>query len=326
MNEKKNLCYSQYKSGSLKVKRHDVILTKSEKQGSEQGEGGTSCHHITIIEESATESPEEDSEDVPQSLEDDGQSTVDELKEVNLGTIEKPHPTFISASFSSEEKAVHHLAIKPGYWSIKQAQRHFRPELIPQIEVEVNKLIEAGFIRELRMNPLKYAFGVTLGKFLGFIPIKEQVLTGFLPDHPIPSDWKFCEDLPDGEVFLTDVMEPGTIDGAIQRSGVRADIVLISLEKHMLPYSFALGLFLRYLGNEESIKAVKEAHVGICGAHQSGPKLQFQLRRMSYYWPKMIQDSMGYAKKCEVCQYHANFIHQPLEPLHSTMASWTFKA
>ena len=46
--------------------------------------------------------------------------------------------------------AVHHLTIKPGYRSIKQAQRCFGPELIPQIEVEVNKFIEAGFIREVK--------------------------------------------------------------------------------------------------------------------------------------------------------------------------------
>ncbi|KAA0042180.1 uncharacterized protein E6C27_scaffold67G006740 [Cucumis melo var. makuwa] len=86
------------------------------------------------------------------------------------------------------------------------------------------------------------------------------------------------------------------------------------------------GLFLRCLGKEESIKSLEEAHAGVCGAHQSGPKLQFQLRRMSYYWPKMGQDSMDYAKKCEACQYHANFLHQPLEPLHPTVVSWPFEA
>ncbi|KAA0048243.1 uncharacterized protein E5676_scaffold265G001580 [Cucumis melo var. makuwa] len=86
------------------------------------------------------------------------------------------------------------------------------------------------------------------------------------------------------------------------------------------------GLFLRCLGKEDSIKALKEVHAGICGAHQSGPKLQFQLRRMGYYWPKMVQDSMDYAEKCEACQYHANFLHQPLEPLHPTVASWSFEA
>ena len=33
---------------------------------------------------------------------------------------------------------------------IKQAQRRFRPELLPQIEAEVNKLKQAGFIREVQ--------------------------------------------------------------------------------------------------------------------------------------------------------------------------------
>ncbi|KAA0051508.1 ty3-gypsy retrotransposon protein [Cucumis melo var. makuwa] len=166
------------KAGSLKVKRYDVILTNPEKEDSEQVECEISCHHITILEELKIKTPKEDAEDIPQSLENGGQSTVDELKEVNLGTIEEPRPTFISGSLSSEEEgksmsllteykdifswsykemprldpkvAVHHLAIKPRYRPIKQAQQRFRPELIPQIEVEVNKLIEVGFIREVK--------------------------------------------------------------------------------------------------------------------------------------------------------------------------------
>ena len=46
--------------------------------------------------------------------------------------------------------ALHHLAVKKGMRPVKQAQRRFRPELIPQIETEVNKLIEAGFICEVQ--------------------------------------------------------------------------------------------------------------------------------------------------------------------------------
>ena len=46
--------------------------------------------------------------------------------------------------------ALHHLAVKSGARPIKQAQRCFRPELVPVIENEVNKLIEAGFIREVK--------------------------------------------------------------------------------------------------------------------------------------------------------------------------------
>ncbi|KAA0047639.1 uncharacterized protein E5676_scaffold648G00800 [Cucumis melo var. makuwa] len=90
--------------GSLKVKRHDVILTNPEKEDSKQGEGETPCHHITILEDLEIETPKEDVEDVPQSLKDGGQSTVDKLKEINLSTIEEPRPTFICASLSSEEE------------------------------------------------------------------------------------------------------------------------------------------------------------------------------------------------------------------------------
>ena len=46
--------------------------------------------------------------------------------------------------------AVHRLAIKKGANAVKQPQRRFRPELIPQIEAEVNKLIDAGFIEEVK--------------------------------------------------------------------------------------------------------------------------------------------------------------------------------
>ncbi|TYJ96634.1 uncharacterized protein E5676_scaffold464G00480 [Cucumis melo var. makuwa] len=86
------------------------------------------------------------------------------------------------------------------------------------------------------------------------------------------------------------------------------------------------GLFPRCLGNEESIKALKEANTGVCKAHQLGPELEFQLRRIGYYGCKMIQDVVEYVKKSETCLYHANLIYQPLEPLHPTMVSWPFEA
>ncbi|KAL0412292.1 UNVERIFIED_CONTAM: Transposon Tf2-12 polyprotein [Sesamum latifolium] len=46
--------------------------------------------------------------------------------------------------------AVHHLSVKKGARPVKQGQCIFRPELIPLIETEVNKLIEVGFIREVK--------------------------------------------------------------------------------------------------------------------------------------------------------------------------------
>ncbi|XP_071917090.1 uncharacterized protein [Coffea arabica] len=81
------------------------------------------------------------------------------------------------------------------------------------------------------------------------------------------------------------------------------------------------GVFLRCFGEDEAMQAMEEAHSGICGAHQSGPKLHFRIKRMGYYWPTMVKDCIDFARRCQTCQFHGNFIHQPPEPLHPTVAS-----
>ncbi|XP_049362259.1 uncharacterized protein LOC125826948 [Solanum verrucosum] len=86
------------------------------------------------------------------------------------------------------------------------------------------------------------------------------------------------------------------------------------------------GLFLRCLDKEEAQQTMDEAHSGTCGAHQSGPKLHFRIKRMGYYRPTLVMDCLGHAKKCQVCQFHANYIHQSPEVLHPTVASWPFDA
>ncbi|XP_027158117.1 uncharacterized protein LOC113759746 [Coffea eugenioides] len=86
------------------------------------------------------------------------------------------------------------------------------------------------------------------------------------------------------------------------------------------------GVLLRCLSEDEAYRTMYEAHSGICGDHQSGPKLHFQIKRMGYYWPTMVKDCIEYAQRCQTCQFHANYIHQPPEPLHPTVASWHFDA
>ena len=86
------------------------------------------------------------------------------------------------------------------------------------------------------------------------------------------------------------------------------------------------GILLRCLSNLEAQEVLKEAHDGICGAHQPGPKLKDRLHRLGYYWSTMIADAIQYARRCKACQIHADFIHQPPELLHPTVASWPFEA
>ncbi|KAL6313316.1 hypothetical protein AAG906_008913 [Vitis piasezkii] len=75
------------------------------------------------------------------------------------------------------------------------------------------------------------------------------------------------------------------------------------------------GVLLRCLRGEKVNQAIKEAHSGIYGTHQSRPKLHYRIKMMGYYWPTMVKDCIEYAKKCQSCQFHSNFIHQPLSHL-----------
>ena len=40
----------------------------------------------------------------------------------------------------------------------------------------------------------------------------------------------------------------------------------------------------------------------------------------------MIADTVKYAKWYKACQIHADFVHQPLELLQPTVATWPFEA
>ncbi|XP_070057292.1 uncharacterized protein [Nicotiana tomentosiformis] len=142
----------------LKVKPYTVVYTKERDEDEE--------------------SVDEDSKDAPPELEAGVKATIDALKEVNLGTDEEPKPTYLSALLEVDEEstyivllkefrdvfawsykempdldpkvAVHHLVVKNDARPVKQAQRRFRPDLVPLIETEVNKLIESGFIWEVK--------------------------------------------------------------------------------------------------------------------------------------------------------------------------------
>ena len=116
--------------------------------------------------------------EAPQVFEDRGQTTINELKELNLSTNEDSRPIYVSMLLSSSEEksyfellldykdvfawsykeipsldpkvVVNQLMVKHSVQPIKQAQRRFQPELVSQIEMEIEKWIEVGFIREVK--------------------------------------------------------------------------------------------------------------------------------------------------------------------------------
>ena len=92
--------------GSLKVKRQTIVHTNQSLVHKEQIEEVSSSFHITVEEDtfSDVEATNEEVDEAPPALEDGVQATVDELKEINLGTIEEPRPTFISVLLTPEEE------------------------------------------------------------------------------------------------------------------------------------------------------------------------------------------------------------------------------
>jgi len=133
---------------------------------------------LVDIKQGSSEDFVEAIQPAPPEMEDGGQATIDELREINLGTTDEPKPIFVSTILNNEEVvqyeqllreykdvfawgyqdmpgldpsvAVHKLAVSEGVKPIKQPQRRFRPELTIQINAEVDKLIKANFIREVQ--------------------------------------------------------------------------------------------------------------------------------------------------------------------------------
>lgn len=84
------------------------------------------------------------------------------------------------------------------------------------------------------------------------------------------------------------------------------------------------NILLRCVSTNVVNKVINKVHVGVCGGHQSGPKLKYQLKRLGYYWLTMVVNCIEYAKWCHICQWQSDYGHVPAEPLHTTSCSWSF--
>ncbi|XP_075515393.1 uncharacterized protein LOC142550035 [Primulina tabacum] len=85
------------------------------------------------------------------------------------------------------------------------------------------------------------------------------------------------------------------------------------------------GLLLRCIGFPEALEIMKQVHEGVCGAHQSGVKMRWLIRRYGYYWPSILKYCIKYAKGCQPCQKHGNIQRIPADELHSVVKPWPFK-
>jgi hypothetical protein len=84
-------------------------------------------------------------------------------------------------------------------------------------------------------------------------------------------------------------------------------------------------VLLKCLGPDDAILAMAKVHEGICGTHQSAPKMKCLLRRSGFYWPNMIADCFKYYKGCQVCQKLGDLHLVHAAELHPIINPWPFK-
>ena len=58
------------------------------------------------------------------------------------------------------------------------------------------------------------------------------------------------------------------------------------------------GLLLRCVGFLDALEIMKQVHEGVCGAHQSGVKIRWLIRRHGFYWPSIFRDCIKYSQGC----------------------------
>jgi hypothetical protein len=136
-------------------------------------------------------------------------------------------------------------------------------------------------------------------------------------------------DLADDEVDASDWRKP--IINYLQNPNIRTDknirrttfkYVLMSDELYR---RIVNDVLLKCLGPDDAILAMAEVHEGICGTHQSAPKMKWLLRRSGFYWPNMVADCFKYYKGCQVCQKFGDLQLVPAAELHSIIKPWPFR-
>jgi hypothetical protein len=85
------------------------------------------------------------------------------------------------------------------------------------------------------------------------------------------------------------------------------------------------ALLLKCLGPDHARLAMAEVNEGVCGTHQSTPKMKWLLRRVCFYWPTMIDDCFRYYKGCEECQKHGDVQLMLATLMHPIIKPWPFR-
>ncbi|XP_024172319.1 uncharacterized protein LOC112178398 [Rosa chinensis] len=159
--------------------------------------------------------------------------------------------------------------------------------------------------------------------------VRERILK--VECRTLPS-WLAQPDPPDDPVVA--VLEPIDVDWRIPLIDYLKQLDPTADRKiHFLALNYFLrgdelrrrgedGIDFRCVYGREAKRLMLEAHTGVCGAHQAGPKIRWLIRRHGYYWPSILKDCITFAKGCQDCQAHGPVQHIPNIPMQPIIKPW----
>ncbi|CAL8162572.1 unnamed protein product [Prunus armeniaca] len=143
----------------------------------------------------------------------------------------KPLVLYIAA----QERSIRALLVQENESHKEHYMQAFTVHLIAQADPTryvMSKPVLTGHLAKWALLLNQYEIIYTPAKV-----VKGQAVVDFLADHPIPEDWEISDDIPEEQVFFTDVFPAWTMffDGSTRIDGAGASVVFISLERHVLP-------------------------------------------------------------------------------------------
>ena len=218
-----------------------------------------------------------------------------------------------------------------------------KPELMPYCEAARKLMNEFKHIEILHVPRSRNALADALAKLAAALALPEgksaqvtveerwllpAVLELIPEEHEVNTVTACAVEDDDWRKPFIDYFKHGTLpDDAVKRRQLQRRLPSYIYKGDVL-YRRAYGqeMLLRCVSHHEADEILKEVHHGICGGHQSGPKMYHSIRLAGYYWPGIMADCLKVAKTCHGCQIHGDFKHLPPVPLRPTVPSWPFDA
>ncbi|KAH0776475.1 hypothetical protein KY290_007886 [Solanum tuberosum] len=206
---------------------------------------------VKLVEEGADiDDTCDDAQEAPSHIEDGVQSTIDDLKELNLGTLEneaKKAQELHSLSRTLIGAELNYTPIEKMFLALLYAIRKLRH----YFEAYTIKLIS-------RADPIKFVmtrpvlsgrlarYSILFNQYeIIYTPqkaMKGQALANFLADHPLPGKWETSGEFPNGDAYFTEELPAWTMffDGSARQDGAGVEDMLVSPERLILPFLFVL--------------------------------------------------------------------------------------